>query len=239
MPGKIAYFSAELTRSAGGKYPLPAQTIPSARNDAPLDDQPHGHVPIADIEKLFVRCKTPLRTARETKSELYLSRSQRRNDLGQSVVQQHTKCLADGDSARSTPDREGERGPAAPRPPPQPIECVRPLLGKEKPRSGELDRRSRSWDRLGQPVRPFHRKVDIVRGPDDQRRRLELTQLGLNGQSVFVVECADEALQIVGTLLVAHVWPQVDFDIFVRDGFGVLVGRAKRTWRAIDRFVAE
>jgi len=80
----------------------------------------------------------------------------------------------------------------------QPIECVRPLLGKEKPRSGELDRRARSWDRLGQPVRPFHRKVDIVRGPDDQRRRLELTQLGLDGQSGLIVECADEALQIVG-----------------------------------------
>jgi len=38
MPGKIAYFSAELTRSAGGKYPFPAQTIPSARNDTPLDN---------------------------------------------------------------------------------------------------------------------------------------------------------------------------------------------------------
>jgi hypothetical protein len=97
MPGEVTYFSAELTRSAGGKYPFPAQTIASARNDTPLDDQPHGHVPIADIEKLFVRCKTPLRTARKTKSELYLSRSQRRNDLGQSVFQQHTKCLADGD----------------------------------------------------------------------------------------------------------------------------------------------
>jgi len=24
MPGKVTYFSAELTRSAGGKYPLPA-----------------------------------------------------------------------------------------------------------------------------------------------------------------------------------------------------------------------
>ena len=108
MPGKVTYFSAELTRSAGGKYPLPAQTIPSARNDAPLDDQPHGHVPIADIEKLFVRCKTPLRTARETKSELYLVRSQRRNDLGQSVVQQHT-----GDSARATPSRTGQIGQPA------------------------------------------------------------------------------------------------------------------------------
>jgi hypothetical protein len=63
----------------------------------PLDDQPHRHVPIAYIEKLFVRCKTPLRAARETKSELYLGWSQRRNDLGQAVFQQHTKCLADGD----------------------------------------------------------------------------------------------------------------------------------------------
>src|ERR1700694_4118305 len=111
----------------------------------------------------------------------------------------------------------------------QPIECVRPLLGKEKPRSGELDRRSRSWDRLGQPVRPFHREINIIRGPYDQCRSLELAQLGLDGQSVLIVECADEALQIVDTLLVAQVWPQVDFDIFIPDGFGVLVCRAKRT----------
>src|SRR3981081_4849783 len=117
----------------------------------------------------------------------------------------------------------------------QPIERVRPLLWEEKQYSGQLNGQSPSWDRFGQPVRPFHRKVDIVRGPDDQRRRLELTQLGLDGQSVLIVECADETLQIVGTLLVAQVWPQADFDIFVRDGFGVLVGRAKRTWRAIDR----
>src|SRR3984957_21040590 len=117
----------------------------------------------------------------------------------------------------------------------QPIEGVRPLLGKEKPRSGQLNGRSRSWDRFGQPVRPFHREIDIIRGPDDQCRSLELTQLGLDGQSVLIVECADEALQILGTLLVAQVWPQVDFDIFVPDGFGGLVGRAKRTGRAIDR----
>src|SRR5260370_27010435 len=90
MPGKVTYFSAELTRSAGGKYPPRPKPSRRLATMPPLDDQPHGHVPIADIEKLFVRCKTPLRTARETKSELYLSRSQRRNDLGQSVVQQHT-----------------------------------------------------------------------------------------------------------------------------------------------------
>jgi hypothetical protein len=119
------------------------------------------------------------------------------------------------------------------------IERVRPLFRKEKPRSGQLDGRSRSWDRFGQPVRPFHRKVDVVRGPDDQCRSLELPQSGLDGQSVLIVECADETLQIVGTLRIAQVWPQVDFNIFVPDGFGVLVGWAKRTWRAVDRFVAE
>src|SRR3981081_61724 len=121
----------------------------------------------------------------------------------------------------------------------QPIERVRPLLWEEKQYSGQLNRRSRSWDRFGQPVRPFDRKVDIVRGPDDQRRSLELPQLGFDGQSVLIVECADETLQIVGTLLVAQVWPQVDFDIFIPDGFRVLVGWAKCTRRAIDRFVAE
>src|SRR5258706_236635 len=114
MPGKIAHFSAELTRSAGGKYPFAAQTIPSARNDAPLDDQPHGHVPIADIEKLFVRSKTALRTARETKSELHLSWSQRRNDLGQAVFQEHTKCLADGNFGSFDAQSEGSDWSADP-----------------------------------------------------------------------------------------------------------------------------
>src|SRR3982074_1897304 len=131
MPDKVTSSSADRPRSAGGKYPCPAQTIPSARNDAPLDDQPHGHVPIADIEKLFVRCKTPLRTARETKSELYLSRSQRRNDLGQSVVQQHTKCLADGDFGSCDPGSYGadwSRGPMAAQ---QPLECSARSPGKK------------------------------------------------------------------------------------------------------------
>jgi len=75
MSRKIAYFSAELARPAGGEDPLPTQTIPPTRNNTPLDHQPHGHVPIADVEKLFVGRKILRRTAREAKSELYLSRS--------------------------------------------------------------------------------------------------------------------------------------------------------------------
>src|SRR5258708_15392699 len=109
----------------------------------------------------------------------------------------------------------------------QPIERVRPLLGEEKPCSGQLNGRSRSWDRFGQPVRPFHRKIDIIRGPDDQRRSLELPQLGFDGQSVLIVECADETLQILGTLLVSPSWPQGDFDTFVPDVFWVLAGCAR------------
>jgi hypothetical protein len=73
MPRKIAYFSAELARPAGGEDPLPTETIPPARNNAPLDHQPHGHVPIADVEELFVGRKMPGRTARKAKSELYLT----------------------------------------------------------------------------------------------------------------------------------------------------------------------
>jgi hypothetical protein len=54
MPGKIAHFSAELARPAGGKDPFPAQAIPPARNDAAFDNQPNGRVPVADVEKLLV-----------------------------------------------------------------------------------------------------------------------------------------------------------------------------------------
>jgi hypothetical protein len=75
MPRKIAYFSAELARPAGGKEAFPAKTIPPARNNAAFDDQPHRHVPVADIEKLFVGRKAPWRTARKAKRELYLRRS--------------------------------------------------------------------------------------------------------------------------------------------------------------------
>jgi hypothetical protein len=73
MPRKITYFSAELARPAGGKEAFPAKTIPPARNNAALYDQPHGCVPVADVEKLFVGRKAPWRTARKAKCELYLS----------------------------------------------------------------------------------------------------------------------------------------------------------------------
>src|SRR5260370_27330884 len=78
MPGKVTYFSAELTRSAGGKYP--PRPTPSRRiaTTPPLDDQPHVHVPVGGIEKLFLRCNTPLCTPRETESDLNLRRSQPR-----------------------------------------------------------------------------------------------------------------------------------------------------------------
>jgi hypothetical protein len=82
MPRKIAYLSAELAWSAGGKDAFPTKAIPSARNNAALDNQPHGRIPVADVEKLFVRFKAPWRTARKAKCELYLSRSQRGYDLG-------------------------------------------------------------------------------------------------------------------------------------------------------------
>jgi hypothetical protein len=73
MPRKITYFSAELARPAGGKEALPTKTIPPARNNPALDDQPHGRVPVADVEKLFVGRKAPWRTAGKAERKLYLS----------------------------------------------------------------------------------------------------------------------------------------------------------------------
>jgi hypothetical protein len=73
MPREITYFAAELARPAGGKEAFPAKTIPPARNNAALDDQPHGCVLVADVEKLFVRRKATWWAARKAKRELYLS----------------------------------------------------------------------------------------------------------------------------------------------------------------------
>ena len=80
------------------------------------------------------------------------------------------------------------------------IELVRSFFGKEEPRPLQLYRRLRSRDRLGQPMGPLHRKIDIIRRPGDEGWSLQLAQLRLDRQRVLVVECDDEALQVPRTL---------------------------------------
>src|ERR1700723_4327531 len=74
------------------------------------------------------------------------------------------------------------------------IERLRPLLRKKYPRASQLDRRLRSGDRFRQPVRPFDRKIDVVRSPDDKSRGPQCAQLRLNVHRVLVVERRDEPL---------------------------------------------
>src|SRR5437879_7784238 len=46
---------------------------------------------------------------------------------------------------------------------------VRPaLFRKEDPAALELYALASAWNRVSEPVRPFHVEVDIVRSPDDQ-----------------------------------------------------------------------
>src|SRR5215470_7783282 len=40
------------------------------------------------------------------------------------------------------------------------VENFRALLGKENPRTRQLDRRLRPWDRCSQPIGPFHWEVN-------------------------------------------------------------------------------
>ena len=119
------------------------------------------------------------------------------------------------------------------------VEGFRALLGKENPRASQLDGRLGAWDRFGQPVRPFNRKIDVIRAPYDQRRSLQLSQLRLDRQSVLVIECEDEALKTSRALLTANMRSQVDLDVLIGRGLGVLICRAESTGRAVDRLVAE
>ena len=91
-----------------------------------------------------------------------------------------------------------------PMPAQQLIEGLCSLLGEENSRPRQFDRGLRSWDRFGEPVRPFDRKVDIVRTPDDQCRSLQSAQLRFDRQSVLVIERANETLQVSRTLLAAR-----------------------------------
>src|ERR1700693_2797972 len=79
-----------------------------------------------------------------------------------------------------------------PMPAQQLIEGLCSLLGEEYSRPRQFDRGLRSWDRFGEPVRPFDRKVDIVH---------------------IVIERANETFQVSRTLLAAEMRPQVDFDV--------------------------
>jgi hypothetical protein len=54
------------------------------------------------------------------------------------------------------------------------IECVGAFFGKEEPRPGEFDRWLCPRDPIGKPVGPFHRKVDVIRRPNDQGRSPQL-----------------------------------------------------------------
>src|SRR5215468_7841425 len=56
--------------------------------------------------------------------------------------------------------------------PQQFVEHFRALLGEEDSRSLQLHGWLCSGYRIGQPVRPLHREVDVIRTPDDKGRSL-------------------------------------------------------------------
>src|ERR1700732_2120170 len=103
----------------------------------------------------------------------------------------------------------------------------------------QLHRRLRSGDRLGEPMRPLHREVDVIRAPDDEGWRPQLAQLRLDHSRVLVVESHDEALQVARTLFAPYQRPEINLDVFVRDGLGPLISRPKRAGLTKDCLVGE
>jgi hypothetical protein len=92
----------------------------------------------------------------------------------------------------------------------QPVECLCPLLRKENARALQLDRRLCSRDRFGELMRPFHREIDVVRCPDDERRRPQRTQLRLDLARVLVIESHDEPLEVARALIGSHQYGVAD-----------------------------
>ena len=105
---------------------------------------------------------------------------------------------------------------------------VRPFFREEDPGPLQFDRRLRSGDRLGEPMCPLHREVDVIRAPDDEGWRPQRAQLRLDHSRVLVVESHDEALQIARTLFAPYQRSEINLDVFVRDRLGPLVSRPKR-----------
>jgi hypothetical protein len=57
------------------------------------------------------------------------------------------------------------------------VELVCSLFREEDPSALQLHRGLRSRDRLGEPMGPLHRKVDVIRTSDDQGWSLQLAEL--------------------------------------------------------------
>src|SRR5262245_19272977 len=76
------------------------------------------------------------------------------------------------------------------------VERLPALLGEEDARALEADVAPRPRDGGGQPVGPLGVEVDVVGSPDDQRRRLQLPELRLDGDGVSGIERRQEALEV-------------------------------------------
>ena len=109
------------------------------------------------------------------------------------------------------------------------VELVCSLFREEDPSPRQLHRGFRSRNRLGEPMCPLHREVDVIRTPDDQGWSLQLAELRFDQSRVLVVESHDEALQVARTLFGPHQGAEISFDVFVCDSLGLLISRPKRT----------
>src|SRR5262249_23257303 len=120
-----------------------------------------------------------------------------------------------------------------------PVELLPSLFGKEDPRALETDIPPRPRYGSGKPVGPFHVEVDVVGAPNDQRGRLQLLQLRLDGNGMGRIERSQEALEITRALRRPQMRLEIDVYGFIRHPFRVLVGRPQRLRRAVDVLVAD
>src|SRR5262245_7288851 len=88
-----------------------------------------------------------------------------------------------------------------------------------------------SRDRFGEPMRPFHREIDVVRAPDDEGRRPQRTELRLDLARVPVIERHDEPLEVARALIGSRQWAKIRLNTFVRDRFRPFVSWPKRSRR--------
>ena len=77
----------------------------------------------------------------------------------------HIRSRGPSSARRPAPLKASGCGPVVAQ---KPIELVGPFFGEKEPGTLQLDRRVRSGDRLGEPMGPFNREVDVIRRPGNE-----------------------------------------------------------------------
>src|SRR5262245_14249864 len=100
------------------------------------------------------------------------------------------------------------------------VELTPALLREENPGTFELDSAPGPGDRVGQPPRPLHVEIHVVRSPHNQRRSSQRPESRFDRDRVRVVESGKETLKVARPALGSDERPQVDLDAVVDHSLG-------------------